>query len=247
MSHFSHHAHDASDFGLPSELQQQLDAIVALCYKDCAHESDPLMAVNAVTRQVQHLIQNLVANVQRVVSADSDIRASPVPWYLLGKLVNHLNGHFQVRPRVMFGQEDEDAQATAQAVRSIAAAVKALIEALSKEEELEQNLTAFRILTMDTDGDVETAARFVFLDCISQRVVAHRPAGQRWVVEVDNAVAERHSGDDTPSGSVALRRPFDLTQRQHFTKTRTRAARAASALFSSSTRTAACPSGIGGD
>jgi phosphosulfolactate phosphohydrolase-like enzyme len=140
------------------------------------------MAVNAVTRQLHHLIQNLVADVQRIVSADSDIRASPVPWYLLGKLVNHLNGHFQVRPRVMFGQEDEDAQATAQAVRSIAAAVRALIEALSKEEELEQNLTAFRILTMDTDDDVETAARFVFLDCISQRVVAHRPAGQRWVV-----------------------------------------------------------------
>ena len=109
MSHFSHHGQDASGFGLPSELQQQLDAIVALCYKDCAHESAPLMAVNAVTRQLQHLIQNLVADVQRVVAADSDIRASPVPWFLLGKLVNHLNGHFQVRPRVMFGQEGEDA------------------------------------------------------------------------------------------------------------------------------------------
>ncbi len=79
----------------------------------------------------------------------------------------------------MFGQEDEDAQATAQAVRSIAAAVKALIEALSKEEELEQNLSAFMFVTMETDGDAETAARFVFLDCISQRVVAHRAAGQR--------------------------------------------------------------------
>jgi hypothetical protein len=86
--------------------------------------------------------------------------------------------------------------------------VKALIETLSKEEELEQNLSAFRILTMDTDGDVETAARFVFLDCISQRVVAYRPAGQRWVVEVDGAVAERRSGDDTPSGSVALPTPI---------------------------------------
>jgi hypothetical protein len=109
MSHFSHHPHAASDLGLPSELQQQLDAIVALCYKDCAHESDPLMPVNAVTRQLQHLIQNLVADVQRVVAADSDIRASPVPWFLLGKQLNHLNGHFQVRPRVMFGQEGEDA------------------------------------------------------------------------------------------------------------------------------------------
>ena len=204
------------------------------------------MAVNAVTRHLQVLNQDLLADVQRVVAADSDIRASPVPWYLLGKLVNHLNGHFQVRPRVVFGQDGEDAQATAQAVRSIAAAVKALIEALSKEEELAQNLSAFSIVTMETDGDVETAARFVFLDCISQRVVAHRATGQRWVVEVDGAVAEQRSGDDTPSGSVALRRPFDLTQRQHFTKTRTRAARAASALFSSSTRTAACPSGIGG-
>jgi hypothetical protein len=137
------------------------------------------MAVNAVTRQLYHLIQNLVADVQRVRSADSDIRALPVPWFLLVKLVNHLNGHFQVRPRVVFGQDGEDAQATAQAVRSIAAAVKALIEALSKEEELEQNLSAFMFVTMETDGDAETAARFVFLDCISQRVVAHRAAGQR--------------------------------------------------------------------
>ncbi len=81
MSHpFSQQAHDAGDFGLPSQLQEQLDAIVALCYKDCAHESDPLMAVNAVTRQLQHLIQNLVADVQRVVSANGDIRATPVPW-----------------------------------------------------------------------------------------------------------------------------------------------------------------------
>jgi hypothetical protein len=88
MSHSSHHAHEASDFGVPLELQQQLDAIVALCYKDCAHESDPLMAVNAVTRQLHNLIQ------------------------------------------VVFGQEGGGAQATAQAIRSIATAVKALIEAL---------------------------------------------------------------------------------------------------------------------
>jgi hypothetical protein len=211
MSHpFSQQAHEAGDFGLPSQLQEQLDAIVALCYKDCAHESDPLMAVNAVTRQLQHLIQNLVADVQRVVSANGDIRASPVPWHLLGKLVNHLNGHFQVRPRVMFAQDGEDAQATAQAVRDIGAAVRALVETLSKEDELEQNLSTFRILTMETDDDVETAARFVFLDLISQRVVAHRPADQRWVVEVDGAAAERHSRshDDTPSGSRDLPTPI---------------------------------------
>ena len=211
MSHpFSQQAHEAGDFGLPSQLQEQLDAIVALCYKDCAHESDPLMAVNAVTRQLQHLIQNLVADVQRVVSANDDIRASPVPWHLLGKLVNHLNGHFQVRPRVMFAQDGEDAQATAQAVRDIGAAVRALVETLSKEDELEQNLSTFRILTMETDDDVETAARFVFLDRISQRVVAHRPADQRWVVEVDGAAAERHSHshDDTPSGSRDLPTPI---------------------------------------
>ena len=209
MSHpLSQQAHEAGDFGLPSQLQEQLDALVALCYKDCAHESDPLMAVNAVTRQLQHLIQNLVADVQRVASANGDIRASPVPWYLLSKLVNHLNGHFQVRPRVMFAQDGEDAQATAQAVRDIGAAVRALVETLSKEDELEQNLSTFRILTMETDDDVETAARFVFLDLISQRVVAHRPVDQRWVVEVDGAAAERRSGDDTPSGSVALPTPI---------------------------------------
>ena len=63
---------------------------------------------------------------------------------------------------------------------------------------------------METDDDVETAARFVFLDRISQRVVAHRPADQRWVVEVDGAAAERHSRsrDDTPSGSRDLPTPI---------------------------------------
>jgi hypothetical protein len=35
-----------------------------------------------------------------------------------------------------------------------------------------QNLSTFWILTMETEDDVETAARFVFLDCISQRVLA---------------------------------------------------------------------------
>jgi hypothetical protein len=93
------------------------------------------MAVNAVTRQLQHLIQNLVADVRRVVSANGDIRASPVPWHLLGKLVIYLNGRFQVRPRVMFAQDGEDAQATAQAVRGIGTAVRALVETLSKEDE----------------------------------------------------------------------------------------------------------------
>ena len=181
MSHpFSQQAHDAGDFGLPSQLQEQLDAIVALCYKDCAHESDPLMAVNAVTRQLPTRIQAVIDHVQRIVSADGDIRASPLPWVLLGKLVRHLNGHFQVRPRVMFGQDGEDERATAEAVRSIVAAVKTLIETLSMEDEVEENVSTFRILTMETEADVEMAARFVYLDMISKRVVAHKPANQRW-------------------------------------------------------------------
>jgi hypothetical protein len=195
---------------LPAELQQQLDAIVVLCYKDCAQKSDPLMAVNAVTRQIQSLIQALIADVQRIVSANSDLQASPVPWVLLGRLVNHLNGHFQVRPRVMFGQEGEDAQATAEAVRGIGAAVRTLIETLSKEDELEQNLPTFRILTMEMEGDVEIAARFVFLDRISERVVAHKPAAtQRWLVEVDGvAVRQQRTEDDKPSGSRDLPSPI---------------------------------------
>ena len=200
----------SSDPALPAELQQQLDAIVVLCYKDCAQESDPLMAVNAVTRQIQSLIQALIADVQRIVSANCDLQASPVPWILLGRLVNHLNGHFQVRPRVMFGQDGEDAQATAEAVRRIGAAVKTLIETLSKEDELEQNLSTFRILTMETEGDVAIAARFMFLDRISERVVAHKPAAnQRWLVEVDGAaVRHQRTHDDTPSGSSDLPSPI---------------------------------------
>ena len=155
-----------SDPGLPAELQQQLDAIIDLCYRDCSHESDPLLAVNAVTRQLPTRIQAVIDHVQRIVSADGDIRASPLPWVLLGRLVRHLNGHFQVRPRVMFGQDGEDAQATAEAVRSIVAAVTTLIETLSMEDEAEENLSTFRILTMETEDDVEMAARFAFLDLV---------------------------------------------------------------------------------
>ena len=198
-----------SDPGLPAELQQQLDAIIELCYRDCSHESDPLMAVNAVTRQLPTRIQAVIDHVQRIVSADGDIRASPLPWVLLGRLVRHLNGHFQVRPRVMFGQDGEDAQATAEAVRSIVAAVTTLIETRSMEDEAEENLSTFRILTMETEDDVEMAARFVFLDLISQRVVAHKPANRRWVVEVDGVpVQHTRASDDTPSGSRDLPSPM---------------------------------------
>jgi len=198
-----------SDPGLPAELQQQLDAIIDLCYRDCSHESDPLTAVNAVTRQLPTRIQAVIDHVQRIVSADGDIRASPLPWILLGKLVRHLNGHFRVRPRVMFGQDGEDAQATAEAVRSIVAAVKMLIQTLSMEDEREENLSTFRIVTMETEDDIEMAARFVFLDRISKRVVAHKPANQRWVVEVDGAQVQHACDcDDTPSGSRDLPSPM---------------------------------------
>jgi hypothetical protein len=102
----------------------------------------------------------------------------------------------------MFGQEGEDAQDTAAAVRSIVAAVTTLIQTLSIEDEAEQNLSTFRIFTMETEEDAEIAQRFVFLDRISQRVVAHKPANERWIVEVDDAPVQRApAGDDTPSVS----------------------------------------------
>jgi hypothetical protein len=174
----------------PAELQPQLDAIIELCYRDCSHESDPLTAVNAVTCQLPTRIQAVNSHVQRIVS-DSDIRTSPLRWVLLGRLVPHLNWHFRVRPRVIFSQDAEDAQAVVEVVRSIVAAVTTLVRTMSLEDEENYKLSAFRILTMETEDDVEMAARFEFLDLISERVIACRPVNQRWVVEVNGAHVQR--------------------------------------------------------
>ncbi len=108
-----------------------------LCYRDCSHESNPLTAVNAVTRQLPTRIHAVINHVQLIVSADGDIRASPVPWIWLGRLIRLLNWHFQVRPRVTFGQDGEDAQATAETVQHCCHRGDAQPDAV--EDEVEKN------------------------------------------------------------------------------------------------------------
>jgi hypothetical protein len=134
----------------------------------------------------------------------------------------------------MFGQDGEDEQAMADAVRSIVAAVTSLIETLSLEDEAEQNLSTFRILTMETDDDVEIAARFVFLDLVSQRVVAHKPANQRWI-----ATTRRLD-------RVICRRPLHATRSRSNKTTLIRRVRPVYSLFLRSTMMALPRSGIGG-
>jgi hypothetical protein len=80
---FSLQAHEAGDVGLPSQLQQQLGAIVALCYKHCSHEGNPLMTANALMRKMQIFVaagenSNLQCKHSRNISPFRVLEAEPI-------------------------------------------------------------------------------------------------------------------------------------------------------------------------
>jgi hypothetical protein len=128
---------------------------------------------------------------------------------LLGRLVDSINRHFQVRPRIMFVSEDAEMQSAADAARGIKACFMRFIELLSSDEDRAANVAAFTICLMDTDGDAETSMRFAFLDIISRRVVAVKRPLQRWHVTIDDEVRHTHSPDDAvSSGFDDLPTPF---------------------------------------
>jgi hypothetical protein len=180
---------------LPPPLQQlftqPLTDIMHTCRSAC---SDSVESANAVTRDLERLLQCLVSAVDAELQSNSqsDIRTSGESWHLLGRLVDGINRHFEIRPRIIFVSEDADMQSAAAAARGIKGCFTRLIELLSSEEDHEANVAALTIYLMDTDGDAETSMRFAFLDIISRRVVAVKRPSQRWHVTIDGEVV-RHS------------------------------------------------------
>jgi hypothetical protein len=120
-------------------------------------------------------------------NSHSDIRTSSGSWHLLGRLVEGINRHFQIHPRIMFVSENFDIQSASAAARGNNGCCTRLIELLSSEEDRAANVGAFAIYLMDNDGDSETSMRFAFLDVISWRVVAVK----RWHVTVDEEEVAR--------------------------------------------------------
>ena len=98
---------------LPPPLQQlftqPLTDIMSTCHSAC---SDSMESSNAVTRDLERLLQHLVAAVDTELQSNSssDIRTSSESWHLLGSLVDGINRHFQVRPKIVFVSEDADMQ-----------------------------------------------------------------------------------------------------------------------------------------
>ncbi len=165
-------------------LTQPLTDIMSTGHSAC---SDSVESANAITRDLERLLQRLVAAVDTELQSNShsDLRTSSESWHLLGRLVESINRHFQIRPRIMFVSEDADMQSAASAARGIKACFTRLIQLLSSDEDRAANVAAFTIYLMDTDGDAETAMRFAFLDIISRRVVAVKRPSQRWHVTID--------------------------------------------------------------
>ena len=146
---------------LPHELQQLLSEIMCICH---SLSSDDTEFANAITRDVYSLLQQMVAAIEAELEShpSSDLRTSSDSWHLLGRLVDAINRHFQIRPRIMFVSEDADMQSAAAAARGIKACFTRFIELLSSDEDRAANVAAFTICLMDTDGDAETSIRFFF-------------------------------------------------------------------------------------
>ena len=183
---------------LPPLLQQLLNDIMRTCSSAC---SDSTEAANAVTRELQSLLQQLVAAIDTELHSNpsSDVRTSSEHWHLLGQLVDGINHHFLIRPRIMFVGEDVDMQSAAAAARGIKGCFTRFIELMSSDEDRGANVAAFAIHLMDTDGDAETSMRFAFLDIISRRVVAVKRPSHRWHVTIDDEVPHTRMEDDAVS------------------------------------------------
>jgi hypothetical protein len=194
---------------LPPALQQLLDDVFSQCHVVC---SDNAEASNVITRQLHTCLEHLVAAItlefQQELGSNLDtIRASSDTWRLLGSLVEAINRHFQIRPRIMFVSDDEDMRSAAAAARGIRDCFTRIVELLSCDDDRASNSATFTILLMDCEGDAETSMRLAFLDIISRRVVAVKRPDERWYVTIDGdaRVAPGDepsfgSGDETSSG-----------------------------------------------
>ena len=101
---------------LPPPLQQLLNDVTRHCHADCSYDVE---AANVATRKLQKLLQQLVAAIDGELRSNPscDIRTPSNSKLLLGWLVDAINHHFQVRPRIMFASEDADMQSAAAAAR----------------------------------------------------------------------------------------------------------------------------------
>jgi hypothetical protein len=130
----------------------------------------------------------------------NDLQTFSDSWRLLGKLVEGINCHFQIRPGIMFISEDADMQSAAAAARDLEGFFARFIELLSSNEDRATNIVALLIFLMDTDGDAETSMRFALLNIISRRVVAVKRQDQRWEVTIDGEIRHACSDDGASSG-----------------------------------------------
>jgi hypothetical protein len=179
---------------LQQHLAQPLTDVMKLCHSAC---SDSIESANDVTRDLERRLQRLVAAIDTELQSNSHSDTSSGSWHLLGRLVEGINRHFQIRPRIMFVSENLDMQSASAAARGIKCCFTRLIELLSSEEDRAANVGAFTIYSMDNDGDSETSMRFAFLDVISRRVVAVKRPSQRWHVTIDEEeVAHNCMRDD---------------------------------------------------
>jgi hypothetical protein len=116
--------------GLPLPLQQLLNDITRHCHAECSCD---VQAANAVTRDLQKLLQQLVAAIDRELRSNPncDARTSSNSKLLLGWLVDAINHHFQYRPRIFFNSADADVQSAAAAARGIKKCFSQIIDMLS--------------------------------------------------------------------------------------------------------------------
>jgi hypothetical protein len=123
---------------------------------------------------------------------------------LLGRLVEGVNHHLQIRPRIVFISKDADTQSAAAAARGIKDCFTRCIELLSTDEDRAGNVAAFTVFLMDSDDDAETSMRIAFLDMITRRVVAVKRPGQRWDATVDGETVGLDEGCSACGSNAAI-------------------------------------------
>ena len=183
---------------MPPQFILLLNGIIRRCREDCSCSSE---SADDVTRELHVLLQQLIAAVDDELRTDpgSDIRTSSDSWYLLDRLVEAINRHFQVRPRIAFTSADEGSQSVAAAARGIKQCVTRIVELLSADGSRTENSAGFAIILMDSEDDAEQLMRFPLLDMISRRVIAVKRPEQAWHATIDGACV---SVDCSASGEI---------------------------------------------
>jgi hypothetical protein len=134
---------------VPPPLQLLLNDIMRSCHAACCDSTE---TANSVTRELHRLLRQLVAVIDGELQSNpcSGLQTCSDSWRLLGRLVEGINHHFQIRPRIVFISKDVDTQSAAAAARGIKDCFTRFIELLSTDDELAGNVDDFTILLMDS-------------------------------------------------------------------------------------------------